>query len=121
MTDNVTGSAALQGKEISKLAREYAEDYMRTNAPEVSLSDNLTNEIEKQVKPVLQWLLRDHCIVNKEKVKNHYTEAKVRHDIYTNATCINTLESQMLDHSKGRIYTLTELFGADLFKERSEK
>ena len=97
-------------QEISKLAREYAEDYMRTNAPEVSLSDNLTNEIEKQVKPVLQWLLRDHCIVKKSEVKEVYQK-----------NILSTPSMQQNAYQIGIIDTLEHFFGTDLFKERSEE
>ena len=66
MTDQVTGSAALQGKEIERLAREIAEQDTRCEIPEVhEAAVKLNAEL---IKRILHKVLRTHCIVEKEKV-----------------------------------------------------
>lgn len=70
MTDQVTGSAALQGKEISKLAREYAE-YVNSDMDFVDDAEHdfVIGKWTKDVAEVISWLLRDHCIVPKSEVR----------------------------------------------------
>lgn len=60
MTEQETGSAALQGKEISRLAREYAEQY--TYHRDIRI-------VKEDVEDFLDWLTQHYCIVKKSEVK----------------------------------------------------
>lgn len=96
-------------EELSKLAREYAEACGNGSVVIESRYDIMTE--------VLQFILRDHCIVKKSDVKREHVEALKR--------CKNQ------DHYDGACEVISNLFGTDLFKvtdefaspseERSEK
>ena len=110
MTNQVTGSAALQGKEIEKLARKYADE-----------SGNVRVVVESRydiMREALQWLLRDHCIVSKDFVKKQ-------------RLVIEFDKKQMLEKPTGermalagvyqaKLELIEKLFGTDLFKNDTD-
>lgn len=99
--------------QLKVFARRYAEDYMRANFPEVSLEDNLTNEIAKQTLPILQWLTQTYLIVEKELILNEYEKTvKVRTQSW------RPLHTKIRVAEKKRL--LNKLFGKSIFEKLDE-
>lgn len=72
---------------------------------------NLTSDAEVEVE-----LLH----VTRQKVMGLYANAKKIHDLYTNATCINTKESQQIDICNGVMSILDTLFGSKCLPDNVE-
>lgn len=64
---------------ITALAREYAEEMIK-GKPSEELPNCLKNSMltmnTEYIAEVFQWLLRRYCLVEKERVKDEYYEAK---------------------------------------------
>lgn len=93
----------MNNQEIERLAKEYAE----LNPPSTQdekLKENGINLNAKMVfESFLQWLVKTHCIVPKEKVIEKYSVCKMGY---------NECEAVDLGYAMG---ILEELFGTELF------
>lgn len=126
MNEQVTGSAALQGKEISKLAREYAE-FVIDKTGHNPLAYEVREDIVEDAVNTFKWLLRDHCIVNKSHLK--HVCKMIKDDLKCHEPICETVTISDLAEEQRAL--IVELFGTDLFKvtdkvaspseERSEK
>lgn len=99
--------------EIAKLAREYAEDATKAVVSDPNLSDTdikgIKRDVAEYAEQVISWLLRTHCIVSKEKVRNHYNMAKSN---------IKTQYLEACQFEVGATKVLESLFDAETFKDR---
>lgn len=95
-------------QDISKLAREYA----NLRAFDGGFFPR-EDEIAEDYEVCLRLLLRDHCIVKKEKIREEYKDYKASYD--RNKGDDDYFEG----YWEGRVDTCEDLFGTDLFKERS--
>ena len=118
MNEQVTGSAALQGKEIERLAREYAEFVLDKAGHNNPLAYEVREDIVEDAISTFQWLLRDHCIVKKEKVRELYNE------IHGTIMCDHD-DDDWQDASHYILDVMPRsfvaIFGADLFKGKAKK
>lgn len=66
-------------KEITALAREYAEEMIK-DRPSEGLPNCLKNSMltmnTEYIAEIFQWLTRRYCLVEKSKVEEEYYEAK---------------------------------------------
>ena len=102
-------------EEIKKIARVFAEETSNGDAldPHIDFAEGFASE-------VLQWLSKDYAIAPKELICKEYAKAQKTRDIYTSATCINEMESRMIDHAEGRMCELNTLFDKSLFEEEGK-
>lgn len=74
MANNITD------EEITRLAREYAEEVTKADVGGLDLPDSELEDIREAVsdyaEDVLQWLLRSHCLVEKSKIREEYRDAQ---------------------------------------------
>lgn len=112
-------------EEITKLAEEYAVEVTKDMAKTLDESSCLLNETKRATKEYItdfmQWLLRTHCIVSKEKVRAMMSE--LDEDIrttdslklaYTPAAQLQ--KGRMQGHSIGAKSALLNVFGVETFK-----
>ena len=98
-------------KELQQLAREVAQSI----ATEVGIPMAFVQEMQeiKFIPKVLKALLRTHCIVSREKVISEIKAAQNE---------LNEPSKPMLKFTLGYVLGLLHnLFGTELFEERSEK
>lgn len=88
----------MNNDEITKLAREYAEE----NGDDTAIFIGVCN--------VLRWLLRTHCIVRKSLVMEEYSDAST--DIEESIKYNMRISEVMI----GKKELLESLFGAETFK-----
>ncbi|MCM1093771.1 MAG: hypothetical protein NC421_07445 [Lachnospiraceae bacterium] len=100
-------------QELQQLAREYAEEYF----PEQDSASDLAryDRMKDSAMNFLHWLTKTHCIVSKEKVMAEYNEDKATYN--RNKGDLGYFEG----YWEGRVDTYVEVFGTELFEERSEK
>jgi len=89
-------------EEITKLAEEYAEAQCGSNSPVCLIREKI------QMEEKLRWLLRTHCIVSKEKVRNHYNMAKSN---------IKPQYIEACQYKVGATQVLESIFDPDTFNE----
>ena len=97
-------------EEIRKLAEEYAEEHTRKtypNAPSLVRERIIEGRLE-HMEDFIPWLLRTHCIVSKEKVRNHYNMAKSN---------IKTQYLEACQYEVGATEVLESIFDPDTFDE----
>ena len=104
-------------KEIDKLAREYAfSRYPYGNSYD---DEYLRRTVTAEMKEKLTWLLRSHCIVPKERIKEYYDD--VLEDIadYKGEGMygLSVADPTMCERAKGQKQMLHRLFGSQLGKE----
>ncbi len=113
-------------EEITKLAEEYAVEVTKDMAKTLDESSCLLNETKRATKEYItdfmQWLLRTHCIVSKEKVRAMMSE--LDNDIRTSDTLkfadtptAQLQKGRMQGHSIGAKSALLNIFGSDTFDE----
>ena len=100
-------------EEITKLAEEYAEEVTKDMAKPLDEPSCLLNETKRATKEYIadfmQWLLRTHCIVSKEKVREMHTA------LSKEMSMLGNWEEREI--FKARISMLNYLFGKDLFND----
>ena len=69
-------------------------------------------EIKQEIKQETDAEGEEMLTVPRNKVQELYAKAKDIYDLYTNATCINSLESHAIDISTGKMKILDTLFGS---------
>lgn len=102
-------------EEVKKLAQYYSRHVSALFGMERQRADkfycefvslfgkhNLTSDAEGE----------EMLTVPRNKVQELYAKAKDIYDLYTNATCINSLESHAIDISTGKMKILDTLFGS---------
>lgn len=101
--------------EIAKLAREYAEEqleslkvYLSEQPEALKVANNISSQTTASLYVnFLNWLLRTHCIVSKEKVRNCYNMANSN---------IKTQYLEACQFEVGATKVLESLFDAETFK-----
>lgn len=106
-------------EEISKLAREYADKelsntivkpYKESEKEYKAYRKELLELFTDSYSRFLQHILRDHCIVKKSEVKEVYNNMTPPKESWADKKPIMIVR-----------LVLEQLFGIDLFKERSEE
>lgn len=101
-------------EEIRKLAEEYAEEVTKDMAKTLDESSCLLNETKRATKEYItdfmQWLLRTHCIVSKEKVRDEYETSKH----YFEAT--DSSNPTQKQYFYGRMTVFESIFDTETFK-----
>lgn len=67
-------------EEITALAREYAEEYIKRKYPDVPshIRERIVEGRLEHMEDFIPWLLRRYCLVEKGAVRKEYREAKIR-------------------------------------------
>lgn len=71
---------------------------------------NLTSDTEGE----------EMLMLPRNKVREMYAGAKSTYDLYTKATCINSVESRAIDRNKGRMDVLIDFFGSKCLPDVNE-
>ena len=100
-------------QEIKDLARKYAEENPPQTEDEVLKQNGIGLNAKMVFEPFLRWLTKTHCIVSREKVISEIKAAQKE---------LNEPSKPMLKFTLGYVCGLLHnLFGSNLFEERSEK
>lgn len=102
--------------ELHQLATEYAEQNPPADIKDEVLKGNLIGLNAEIFENFLIWLTKSHCIVSREKVRELYDCYK-QHEAVTNQKGLH--EAMII--ARGSVAAFRDIFGSELFKERSEE
>lgn len=100
-------------QEIEQIAREYSEQNPPQTEDEKLKEFGMFLNATEVFEPFLYWLTKTHCIVNKEKVQKHHKDYAFLARKHPKASERHLAEVILEE--------LRDLFGTELFEERSEK
>ena len=97
----------MKAEEITKLAEELAKDWIEGNNLPNCLGNEVLSGMAKEMERVIRFILRTHCIVSKEKVR----------EAYNNANQGDVFDRFENGYNLGVVETIKSLFDPNIFDE----